>query len=115
MLAGWTGGSKSVHGENRPTFGVDPLRIEVREGGLIAELLYRFLGLLIYTQDAAGPPPLARLGVAHVSIGTTPRRICADVVRDGAGKENWGRQFDGIEGNRRLESGGGGGGGRWRR
>ena len=88
------------------------MRIEVRESGLIAQLLYRFLRLLIYAQDAAGPPPLARFGIAHVSIGTTSRRICADVVRDGAGKEDWGRQFDGIEGNRRRRGGGGGGNGR---
>ena len=84
----------------RPTFGVDPLRIEVRESGLIAQLLYRFLWLLIYAQNTAGPPSLARLGISHVSIDTTSRRICADVVRDGTGKEEWGRQFDGIEGGR---------------
>lgn len=41
------------------TLGIDPVRIEVGKGGLVARMLDGFGGLLV--DDAAGPPPAALL------------------------------------------------------
>lgn len=79
------------------TFSIDPVRIEVRKSGLIAQLLYWLLRFLIYLKDATRPPSPRRLGVSHAEIGTTPcRGVRTGVVGDGAGNEDWGRHFGGI-------------------
>jgi hypothetical protein len=89
---------------NTHAFGVDPLRIEIRQCGLVAQLLYGFLGLLIYLENTTGPPSPSGLLVTHIPVGTTSRRVGTDVVGDGAGEEDWGRHFGGI-GGRRLGRG----------
>lgn len=91
------GGRGRGRGE-APAFGIDPLRIEVGESRLIAQLLERFLRLLIDLEDAARSPSSGRLFLPHVQIRRTAssRGVRARVVRDGAGEDDWGRHFGGI-------------------
>ena len=80
------------------TFGIDPLRVQVGESRLIAQLLKRFLRLLVDLEYTTRPPSPGRLFLPHVQIRRTAssRGFCARVVRDGAGEDDWGRHFGGV-------------------
>lgn len=86
------------------TFGVDPVRIEIGKGRLIAQLFYGLQWFLVDLEDTTRSPPPASLLITHIgsSVHSTPsRRVGTDVVGDGPGDENWRRQFGGIDGVRR--------------
>ena len=53
------------------TFCVDPIRIHVRQGRLIAHMFDRLRGLLIY--QATGTPPPALFAVIHLGFGRGPQ------------------------------------------
>lgn len=79
------------------TFRVDPLCVQVREGRLVTQLLYRLLRLLVDLQDTTGPPSPGRLPLVHVQIciSRSRRGVRADAVRHGAGKYYRRSQFGG--------------------
>lgn len=50
-----------------PTFGIDPVRIQIGQGRLVAELLNGFERLVVDLEDATRSPPPAIL-VGHVLV-----------------------------------------------
>ena len=69
------------------TFRVDPIRVQVRESRLVAELLDGLGRLVVDLKDATRSPPPARL-VRHRAVRSpTTRRVGARVVGDGAREE----------------------------
>ncbi len=66
------------------TFCVDPIRVQVWESGLVAELLNGLGRLVVDLEDATRSPPPACL-IRHRAVrGPTTRRVGARVVGDGA-------------------------------
>jgi hypothetical protein len=78
------------------TFCVDPVCVQIRQGGLVAELLNGLGRLVVDLKNATRSPPPAGL-VRHDAVRSpTTGRVGARLVRDRAREEYWGRQFGGV-------------------
>lgn len=80
------------------TFGIHPVRIQVRQHRLIAELLDGLWRLMVYLEDTARSPPPGTFVVHGFVNAPASGRFGVRVVSDGTREDDWGRQLEGIEG-----------------
>jgi len=92
------GGKVALRAKWFRTFGIDPVRVQVGQSRLVAQLLNRLQGFVVDLEDATRSPPPAAF-VCHLRILSAPTRsVGAHVVGDGARDKKWGRQFGGVVG-----------------
>jgi hypothetical protein len=91
------GGPATTASSVMRTFSIDPVRVEVRQRRLIAQLLDRLRRLMVNLEDATRSPPSSTF-VRHVRVDASTRWVGARVVRDGARDKEWGRQLGGVVG-----------------
>jgi hypothetical protein len=83
------------------TLGIDPIRVSVWQRRAVTKLLNSLRGFVVDLQNTTRPPPTGRVCFRHLVHASSTRRIGGPrVVGDGTGQEDWGRQLDGIAGNR---------------
>lgn len=72
------------------TFGIDPIRVSIRQRRPVAELLDGLGGLVVDLENTTRPPPTGRVRFRHLVHTSSTRRIGGPrIVGNGTWEEDW--------------------------